>query len=356
MTGNGHGAASPRMRPAIRVVHATLLTTITQMTSAVARPRPGSGMQPGGLAALGRLRARQMSLTVLAVATPASKKGRTRMKPTTLLRRALGGSVAAAAAAFAVVAVAPAASAHTGTATITCSSVTFDSYTSFGSGSQAVLETVSIDGSQVALTTFTFTGPSGGPSTLAISVPADGQSHTVTADAFSVNENAEVIGFPVSQTLTCGTPCPPGTKANFRWHYSANGSSGSWSGTKSTVCPNSLTMGPQAMEGDLKVSPGTTLEAGYDFTVPGNHASFPLTVNNPQVIFAVRCVSGATPSAATFTVTMPTQTYSVTNDQWYPSGDQHSPLVYQGSITVPDLCGGGQLRLNQGGTFTATVG
>lgn len=52
---------------------------------------------------------------------------------------------------------------------------------------------------------------------------------------------------------------------------------------------------------------------------------------------------------------MPTQTYAVTNDQWYPSGDQHSPLVYQGSITVPDLCGGGQLRLNQGGTFSAAV-
>jgi hypothetical protein len=114
-------------------------------------------------------------------------------------------------------------------------------------------------------------------------------------------------------------------------------------------------MGPQAMEGDLKVSPGTTLEAGYDFTVPGNHASFSLTVSDPQVVFAVRCVSGATPSAATFTVTMPTQTYAVTNDQWYPSGDQSSPLVYQGSISVPDLCGGGQLRLDHGGTFTTSL-
>jgi hypothetical protein len=28
----------------------------------------------------------------------------------------------------------------------------------------------------------------------------------------------------------CGAPCPQGTKANFRWHYSANGSAGSWSG------------------------------------------------------------------------------------------------------------------------------
>jgi hypothetical protein len=30
--------------------------------------------------------------------------------------------------------------------------------------------------------------------------------------------------------------------------------------------------------------------------------------------------------------------------------------VYQGSVVVPDLCGGGQLRLDQGGTFTASVG
>lgn len=153
----------------------------------------------------------------------------------------------------------------------------------------------------------------------------------------------------------CGVPCPQGTKANFRWHYNANGSAGSWSGTQSAVCPTSLTMGPQAMEGDLKVSPGTTLKVGYDFTVPGNHASFSLTVSNPQVVFAVACVSGATPSASTFTVAMPAQTYAVTNDQWYPSGDQSSPLVYQGSTTIPDLCGGGPLRLDQGGTFTATV-
>lgn len=40
----------------------------------------------------------------------------------------------------------------------------------------------------------------------------------------------------------------------------------------------------------------------------------------------------------------------------YPSGDQSSLLAYQGSIAVPDLCGGGQLRLDQGGTFTASVG
>jgi hypothetical protein len=149
--------------------------------------------------------------------------------------------------------------------------------------------------------------------------------------------------------------CPHGTKANFRWHYSAGGSGG-WSGTQSAACPGSLAIGPQAMEGDLKVSPGTRLEVGYDFTVPGNHASFSLTVSTPRVVFAVACLSGATPSARTFTIPMPARTYRVTSDQWYPSGDQSSLLADQGSIAVPDLCGGGQLRLDQGGTFTASVG
>jgi len=52
---------------------------------------------------------------------------------------------------------------------------------------------------------------------------------------------------------------------------------------------------------------------------------------------------------------MPDQSYSVTNSQWYPSGDQSSTLICQGFIGVPGLCGGGQLRPDQGGTFTASL-
>lgn len=187
------------------------------------------------------------------------------------------------------------------------------------------------------------------PQTATCSFQADAKVEVAGTSAFVQYSSAKAV------VPGCGAPCPTSTTANFRWHYSANGSAGSWSGTKSVGCPGSLVMGPQAMEGDLKVSPGTTLKAGYDFTVPGNHASFSLTVSHPQVVFAVACVSGAAPSASTVTVVMPAQTYAVTSDQWYPSGDQNSPLVYQGSVTVPDLCGGGQLRLNQGGTFTGTV-
>jgi streptogramin lyase len=149
--------------------------------------------------------------------------------------------------------------------------------------------------------------------------------------------------------------CPPSTKANFRWHYREDSSAGGWSGTKTETCPGPVTMGPQAMEGNLTVSPGNTLQAGYDFTLPGNKAALTLTVSNAQAVFAVSCVSGAAPSEPSFTVVMPAQSYGVTNSQWYPSGDQSSPLVYQGSATIPDLCAGGQLSLRQGGTFAATL-
>ena len=151
--------------------------------------------------------------------------------------------------------------------------------------------------------------------------------------------------------------CTPSTSANFRWHYSASGSSGSWSGTQSAACGGSLATKSQAMEGDLKLAPGNTIQGGYDFTVPGNHQSLFWTVNNPQIVFTLQCVSGPNPSPPdnTLTLTMPNATYNVTSDQWYPSGDQHSSLVYQGSVKVPDVCNGALVRFNQGGVFSASL-
>ena len=233
---------------------------------------------------------------------------------------------------------------------IKCSSVTF-TYTGIPSGGGTAKETVAVNGTTQVSKTFSISSPS---SSDAVSLNAT-NGQTVSASTTFTTSLGTFHGSATKTLSGCVAPCPQGTKVNFRWHYSANGSSGSWSGTKTVVCPGSLTIGPQAMEGDLKVSPGTTLKAGYDFTVPGNSSSFSLTVNSPQVVFAVSCVSGATPSSPTLTVSMPTTTYSVTNSQWIPSGDQSSPLVYEGSVTVPNLCGGGQLRLNQGGTFTASV-
>lgn len=51
------------------------------------------------------------------------------------------------------------------------------------------------------------------------------------------------------------------------------------------------------------------------------------------------------------------QSYTIpqNDNKWFPSGDSASPLVYQGSTTVPDLCNGGQMTLKQGGTFRTGI-
>ncbi len=77
-------------------------------------------------------------------------------------------------------------------------------------------------------------------------------------------------------------------------------------------------------------------------------------MTSPHVVFKVGCVVGS-PTASTFTVTLPSQTFAVKDSNWYPSGSQSDSSVYQGSITVPNLCKGGQLLLSSGGTFSTSV-
>ena len=116
-------------------------------------------------------------------------------------------------------------------------------------------------------------------------------------------------------------------------------------------------MGPQAMEGSLQAAPGATLQAGYDFTIPGDNTSTWVTFTSPQVTFRnLTCANGHTPASSTITVPMASQSYDSTSGAaWYPSGNQSSPLVYQGSVTIPDICGGGDVNLANGGTFTAAI-
>jgi hypothetical protein len=111
------------------------------------------------------------------------------------------------------------------------------------------------------------------------------------------------------------------------------------------------------MEGNLQLSPGTTLQTGYDFTTPGNHLSATVNFIAPQVTFALTCVSGATPSSSTLVVPMPSPSYTDTqgDPSWYPSGDQNSSLVYQGSISEPDVCSGGTVSFKAGGTFSTGI-
>jgi hypothetical protein len=114
----------------------------------------------------------------------------------------------------------------------------------------------------------------------------------------------------------------------------------------------SLTMGPQSMEGNLRVPPGTMLRAGYDFTIPGAHPAATIEVDGAQLSFVTSCANGTQGSV---TVAIPDASYSdpANSPSWYPSGDQHSDLVYQGELAVPDVCDGGAVGISKG-LFTST--
>ena len=140
------------------------------------------------------------------------------------------------------------------------------------------------------------------------------------------------------------------------WHYSPAGSSGSWSATKSADCQTGfVSIGPQAMDGDLRLRPGTTLKTGYAFKLPSQVIGRTAIVTDAKVVFQLRCEGGATPSPATLTVTMPTQFYAAADTTWSPSSSESSPLTYQGSSAVPNACGGARVRFDRGGTFSATI-
>jgi Bacterial Ig domain len=155
---------------------------------------------------------------------------------------------------------------------------------------------------------------------------------------------------------TTPPPTPPSSKVNVRFHYSANGSAGGWSATKTVDASGVVTIGPQAMEGNLIVRPGDILRAGYDFTMPGSHPATTLKFIRTTVTFQALCTSGL--GGGTVTINIPALSYTdpMNSSAWYPSGEQNAASVYQGSMTVPDLCSGGSVTLKQGGTFSAVVG
>jgi hypothetical protein len=136
--------------------------------------------------------------------------------------------------------------------------------------------------------------------------------------------------------------------------FNFNESFTSTSSQECAIVPET-TMGPQAMEGDLKVAPGSTLQAGYDFTMPGAHPAATVTFVNARVVFQATCVSGS--GGAMLTVPIADQSYQdpANNSAWFPSGDQSNAVTYQGSLTVPDVCNGGLVRLQHGGTFITGV-
>ncbi len=205
----------------------------------------------------------------------------------------------------------------------------------------------------------TFSGASASPTGFAFTA-----SHSLTPPGLGLYEYTAPTCNPngCSTTLALfamidGTSAlinPPSSKVNLRFHYSADGSAGTWSGT-TAVNSGAITIGPQAMEGNLMVKPGDTLKVGYDLTIPGSHPSTALGFTNTTVRLQTVCTNGS--GGGQVAVTVPDQQYTdpLNSSSWYPSGNQQDPSVYQGQTTIPDLCGGGSMSVEQGGTFNATV-
>ncbi len=111
------------------------------------------------------------------------------------------------AAASAAVFVAAASASYNGAVDITCTGATYHLST-FPSGSQDVMLTVFVDGQVAAQNTVNFTGPSGDVS-IAYTIPADGQAHSIEANAYSITNSTAIGGLPGVVSVTCGSPPPP---------------------------------------------------------------------------------------------------------------------------------------------------
>ena len=127
-----------------------------------------------------------------------------------------------------------------------------------------------------------------------------------------------------------------------------------------------VVMGPQAMEGDLKVPMGSTLKVGYDFTIPGSHVAQTVSFVGAHVDFAYTCVDGpSTPHGVTpigsGTLSVPMADAAnldpANSSAWYPSAKQTDASTFQGSLQLAtDLCtANGLVRLQKGGTFYAGI-
>lgn len=163
-----------------------------------------------------------------------------------------------------------------------------------------------------------------------------------------------------------GYPVPAGTRTLWLTLRSSVYPTGSYAAMEVPVCgagayQAQLTTKTQAMDGNLMVPQGSTLYAGFDFTMPGRHPTAMVSFSGTQVTFNAACASG-TPGSMTITLKLPYPYYQAPYEDlmdspaWLPSGNQKDLSTYQLSGWVPPFCDPGALvRLQQGGTFRTAV-
>lgn len=119
-----------------------------------------------------------------------------------------------------------------------------------------------------------------------------------------------------------------------------------WWGTNDPKFPNNWNPGDGtvviSMNRPLDISSGEDVLAGYDLWMDGSHPETTVSLAGGSVTTDVSCPDG---SSYTFAIPLPNASYFITagDNSWYPSPNQTSPLVYQGSaaVTAAGACSGG---------------
>ncbi|MGZ4196956.1 MAG: hypothetical protein ACXVFQ_11515 [Solirubrobacteraceae bacterium] len=213
------------------------------------------------------------------------------------------------------------------------------------------------------------TGRAAGIVTLALAAVLGARlTHVNVAQAFATVVSN--ISSP-SSTQNNGTPvgdvyCGPGSgtgssgwSPTFRWHYGGiPGADNGWSPSVQASCPSG-NLSIRFNGGSVTVNPGNPINFGYDFH-QANKPAFTLMVFNPSIAFTYKCGNGPTqtfvPSAVNpETWTGGTYHAPANNPDWIPTQDKNDPSGFQGTLTVPALCGAGKPVTFTGGTFSALI-
>ena len=109
------------------------------------------------------------------------------------------------------------------------------------------------------------------------------------------------------------------------------------------MCGKQISFGPQAMEGEQRIKPGTEIKGGWDFRIDFNtQKEWSVKFAEGRIIFRhVACEKGEKPLKELLEINLPAKTYNVPifNSEWFPSASQSSESVYQGKATIPAICG-----------------
>ena len=185
-------------------------------------------------------------------------------------------------------------------------------------------------------------------------LPAEAPEVAGFVDKFMLGNttaNTDVEVFPT------GPQNPPTTFDYTKLDY---GRWTAWWGSTDPNFPNDWNPGDgqlvTSMTRPLNVNSGDTVLAGYDLFLGNNHTAATASLAGGNVQTDISCPDG---SSYTLQVPLPNQSYSIAagDNNWYPSPNQKSSLVYQGSATATGCTGGVAKNsylsaLGQGPSFT----